>query len=285
MRIWIVNHGAERQWLRVLVQTPSRPKLEPRVIYSEWGGPAAQADGYIVPIPPDVRAYPNTDPLVIGSAMFFDYCRKGRKSGPTNLRAPNGLEVGDLVLFGGMRRRHMMIDTVFVVGTWKPWPRARDGIPVWPDLDEIARRVHFHPAAHRKQHPEVHSDRPVPARSFRGRMHEEDPCYFSWVPACVKPERPFFLAPGDDGFRTLSDLYDRPLANYFKTSFPVLADVPEKVGRSIFELLIRHATDAAFDVGVRMDLVTEEGGTSKAHPREGCGSGASPCNLSTGNRR
>lgn len=167
MKVWIANHGPDRKLLHVIVRTSDDSAHHPAFIRGEWNANRDTEDGFVIPRMPAVGDWSNTDPLVIGKHMYFDYCLKGRRRPrPVNFEARNMLRKGDLVVFGGYLADAFHIDTVFAIGESKTWPE--EGIPSWPDLDEVPLRVHFHSHAHNVQHREVHEPGTVPACSYRG---------------------------------------------------------------------------------------------------------------------
>src|SRR6185295_14272170 len=176
MILWAVGHG-RRDWLSVEIRDLESGAWREGVIQGEWSG---TLEGEI-PVLPAEDAPGNTDPLVIGKFMYYDYCKKGRIA--------NTLEIGDTVLFGYMRWGEILIDTVLVVGDRKAWPTAEPERPAWPDLDEVAKRVHFQSAAHQIQHPEVHEV--SPSFSFRGKPFSKADESYSWVPYRTTRGEPF----------------------------------------------------------------------------------------------
>ncbi len=257
MKLWVVNHGTNRQWLKVRVLSPEHEAPREAFIFGEWNArPADEGPGYITPRMPREGPWPNTDPLVIGRDFFFSYCMKGRKSSLSNLSGPNSLEPGDLVLFGGQRRGRVIVDTILVVGEYRVWPEDTARMPDW-NLDPVAARVHFHESAHARQHPEVHSTRAVCARSYRGRRWEESRDLFSWVPAFDRIGEPLAFGPEDRLYGLWFGLYNKPAQSYFKTAFPVIDNVTPEQSRAIFKELLMLTKRTRSLVAIQIDLVPE----------------------------
>ena len=254
MRLWVVGHGADRQWLKVSVTAAGETKPRDAFIFGEWrAGPVFRELEYTVPCEPREGPWSNTDPLVIGPYMYYSYCKKGFKSKGTNLRGPNTLEAGDLILFGGHQKGRVVIDTIFAIGAYREWPEGDGLIPNWaPEL--VASRVHFHSKA-QKQHPEVHSRRPVASRSYQSLRHSESHEYYAWVPAFQHPGRPFSIGPEDKAYQSWFSHYDKPALSLFQGSFPVVEDLSATTIGDLFRNLVEAARSQGCDIGVNVKFV------------------------------
>jgi hypothetical protein len=171
------------------------------------------------------------------------------------------LRGGDLVLFACRDHGDVIIDTVFVVGEWQHW-RAR-GAPSWNGLDLLAKRVHYHSAAHNVQHPEVHSKVPVSARSYQGASFGDESKLFCWVPFLedlpVASRRPFVLPPRSAAYKLLLRAYgqrrgvtpDVVVRRLKARRFGVVDPVPR--GTALFSALLAEA-QKQFDIAIEIRL-------------------------------
>lgn len=256
MKIWIVNHPYRyRNWRRFEAQVLESPEWNHGYIWAEWVDNALG----VASLPRKPPAHWNVDPLIIGREMYFDYCRKS--IGARNDIARNSLDVGDLILFGSVWKHNIIIDTIFPIGRYKEWPLL--GVPPWENIEDVARKVHFHSAAHQNQHPEVHQSKMVRARSYRARIHEStlDVPMFAWVP--FKPQAthetpPFNLSPESCAYTILRDIYedhrDNVLQRNMKGSFPVRQLCLDE-GKRLFDALIQEATEQGFRIAVAVRLL------------------------------
>lgn len=253
MKLWIVNHPYPyRRWLKVEARVLGKQGWHEGFIWSEWFGTHDDGEFHVPRVPRTQLTEANIDPLVIGRHMYFDYCRKGGNG--KNERQRNELVRGDLILFGCVNQGDLIIDTVFVVGDTRQW-EPRDA-PAWSDLDLLAQRVHFHPAAHEQQHPEVHATNAVSARSYRGER--ADPNLFCWVPFRAEPptaSRPLILPRTSSAYRLLSNAYaGLVLEDAMMGSFGV---VNLSNGAALFDAIRDEACSQGFDVAVEMRLPGE----------------------------
>lgn len=262
MNVWVVNHPFKgRRWCQARIREVGADtvRAEPAFVWAEWNGPERVVGNAIVPMMPksaDERIS-NVDPLVFGPRMYFDYCGKGQK------RAPNRLEAGDLVLFASRNQNRIFLDTVFSIGAWKQWPQKQGALPDWqdPDIDLLARRVHYHTHALTKQHPEVRGAR-LAARSYRGawdrdNRHPSEP--FSWVPWASMPlANPLEIPHGSRALEALQSIYrGMILLNGFKGSFSV-KPCEEHEGTHLFNELLALAGSQGFGIAAEVALATDE---------------------------
>lgn len=268
MKLWIVNHGAKRPCLKVHVRS-RKGRIGDAFILAEWNArPVIKGESYIVPMQPREGPWPNTDPLVIGDHFFYDYCKKGKKSTLSNLTEPNTLEPSDMILFGGMREGRVVLDTILVVGEWRTWPRETPALPNWTGLGMIAKRTHFHSAAHTGQHPEVHSSRPVAGRSYRGRPFGNSGERYSWVPAFDSSHESLMLGESSEAVCRLASIFPKPLVDHFKGGFPVVS-VNEQDADALFHELVAACESQGGYVGVRVScchLAEMEEGSDEDEP-------------------
>lgn len=261
MKVWVVNHPfAVRRWCQVRIREAGSRELQPGVIWAEWNEPPRLVGGLIVPRVPSMNSGPmsNVDPLVFGPRMYFDYCKKGRRSG--NLRPPNLLDAGDLVLFACRNDNKIFVDTVFAIGEARPWPQAPDTLPDWENIGAVAERVHYHRFA-LDQHPEIR-DPKVPARSYRGALDGDGGARFSWVPWSKSPGAPFEVRTGSPAFEALQAIYPgKDLLKGFLGSFAVTA-CDESQGSVLFDRLIEQASSQGFGVAAEIQLVDDAEVTS-----------------------
>jgi hypothetical protein len=261
MKVWVVNHPfAVRRWCQVRIREAGSRELRPGFVWAEWNDPPRFVDGPIVPRLPALAASPmsNVDPLVFGPRMYFDYCKKGRRSG--NLRPPNLLEAGDLVLFACRRDNKIFLDTVFAIGDARTWPQLPDSLPGWERVGPLAERVHYHRFA-LEQHPEIH-DPKVPARSYRGAHESDGSVRFSWVPWSSSPATAFELQPRTAAFKTLQAIYPgKDILKGFLGSFGVTT-CEESRGTALFEQLIEQTTSQGFGVAAEVHLADDLEATS-----------------------
>lgn len=256
MNLWIVNHPYRyRNWRKFEAKVLENFDWNQGHIWAEW---VDNAQG-VAALPIKPPAHWNVDPLIVGKKMYFDYCRKS--TGARNDIARNSLDVGDLILFGSVWKDAIIIDTVFPIGEHQQWPLV--GVPPWNDIEEVASRVHFHNAAHERQHPEVHQSKMVRARSYRARNYEINPDapMFAWVPftAQVTHEtQPFQLAPEGRAYAILRGIYDdrrdKVLQRKMKGSFSVRQLSFDK-GKSLFDALRQEATEQGFHIAVAVRLL------------------------------
>ena len=258
-RLWVVNHPYQyRKFLDVNVYPKGGP-ITRGLIWSEWPE-QPQGSGVLTPTLPDRFDQPsNVDPLVIGPYMYFDYCRKGSRT--ANRRKANELEANDMVLFGCVNAGEVLIDTVFVIGEYRTWPLDSKLVPDWPNVDDVAQKMHFHDYA-RQQHSEVYNPRVVRARSYRGLRYVNDtetPLY-AWVPyfkESTPPLRPFTLNEASSPYQQLKTLYHpKGLEDMFKGSFAVI-DVSNNELRTLFDALVLEAAAQCGGIAVQVDLVTK----------------------------
>lgn len=193
--------------------------------------------------------------------MFWDYCRR------ENRHETNEFEPGDTVLFASYRDS-LYIDTIFVVGEWRAWPEHQDQIPNWPDLDDVALRMHFQARAHRDEHGEVHrAIKGRSVRSYRGRSHDEDDSIFSWAPYLPVSQtrsaiagRPFCLDPNDASAGThLAALFcsSGSFLSGCKGSFPILTIATSHV-RELHEALRSDARQQGYLIGTGFEFENSE---------------------------
>lgn len=270
MRIWVVSHPyRERAWLRVGARVLGQREMQEGFVWAEW----RDRRGQIPLLPPPGSTSDNVDPLVVGRHMYFDYCKKRRSRDGVagNARRANSLSRGDLVLFGCAPHGRMIIDTVFAIGEVREWRTT--GLPRWKGIDEVARRVHFHDAAHLVQHPEVHRPSPT-ARSYRGAAWGTSRM-FAWVPFRERMSSagtlPFALSAGCAAYQKLARIYGEPEPRArmkLRNGFGVV-EVTESEGRSLFEALLDQARAQGFGIAVRIELPQADG--PKRRPRTGRG--------------
>lgn len=261
MKVWVVNHPFEgRKWCKARIREAGSQLWQTGFAWAEWNGPFREEDPAIVPLMPDSDRYSisNVDPLVFGPRMYFDYCKKGRlKPEPMNLRPPNELKTGDLVLFACRKDDRIFLDTVFAIGKVKRWPEGRQSVPAWRSVGRLAKRVHYHPFA-LKQHPEVHNSK-VRARSYRGGFDADDGQRYSWVPwAKSVPSAPLAIDEKTPAFEALQAIYEgKELLDGFTGSFGVVS-CKRSDGARLFEQLLRLAKGAGFGAAAELDLPSDE---------------------------
>lgn len=267
MRVWVVNHPfVGRRWCQLRAREPNTTSWRSVFAWIEWNGPAVAAREFVVPRMPLSASYPisNVDPLVVGPQMFFDYCKKGRRNSLLNLRAPNDLASGDIVLFASRNANSIYVDTMFVIGAFRPWPQAPGAVPDWGHVGPLAERVHFHPFALR-QHPEVQvAGAKVTARSYRGASDIEPVAgRFCWVPYATAPRAPLQLK--SEALRALEMIYqNKNLLDGMTGSFGV-ATCTLQAGAVLFDRLTELARAEGFGVAAELALAEagelEYGGT------------------------
>jgi len=272
VKLWVVNHPYRyRRWLKIEARLPGKDDWQEGFIWSEWFGEHDAGDFHVPRVPNVPLVSGNVDPLVIGRHMYFDYCRKGGNG--KNERQRNELSRADLILFGCVNQGDLIIDTIFVVGETKQW--SAHGIPGWSDLDTLAKRVHFHEAAHADQHPEVHSTNAVVARSYRGES--EDSSFFSWVPfrsETPTTTRPLILRKGLNAYRLLAEAYEGlVLEDAMKGSFSVV-DLGDR--GALFSAIRDEARSQGFDTALGTRLLSEVAHAAPA--------GGAPCGSAHGSR-
>lgn len=208
----------------------------------------------------------NADPLVIGTHMFFDYCKKARRApheeARINLAPQNGLGRGDVVLFVAMKEEAVFVDTVFVVGDRRAWPEA--GIP-WTrrEAGTIACRVHFHHFAHCVQHPEVHEPGKVVASSYRGRQYDRGDGtevkndLYCWVPfrRDLNHGSPMVLKQESRAFPLLEEIYGKGALNAPRRGFGVHS-IDQVKARALFVALQEDAVQVGCGVAVEEALLS-----------------------------
>jgi hypothetical protein len=67
-------------------------------------------------IPLNKQGLQNTDPFIFGDQFHYVCCQQAKKTGFTQLRF---LDKGSVILFGSCLNQKFVLDTVFVVETWK----------------------------------------------------------------------------------------------------------------------------------------------------------------------